>query len=218
MTVNEAYLYTTDVLAKLSSNAGDKLPKHSFVRHFNAAQLQWVEDRSKVDQTNQIRIDEIQHLATTVSETAVLKDNYYQISLPDNYFHYERSWSTGKCTYSHFPVREKDVSVLLEDEFWKPSSEWAETICTVTGNNLRVYVAPDMQIQKIHLMYYRHPLDINMADGNLDVNGNPTVDVDPELNGASLIEVLTLTARNLAGIFENQFQYQINQGRSTQHT
>ena len=54
MTVNEAYLYFTNAVNKLSSNSGLNIPKAVFVSTFNAVQTQWVEDRVKMNELNKI--------------------------------------------------------------------------------------------------------------------------------------------------------------------
>lgn len=66
--------------------------------------------------------------------------------------------------------------------------------------------------------YYRFPKDINMASGFNDVNNNATIDVDPELIGASLIEVLNMTCELLAGDTQDQWNQQISSQRSQRHT
>lgn len=217
MTVNEAYLYTQDLLNKISSNAGSNLPKHSFVRHYNATQLQWVEDRVKLSETNRIRIDELQPIMKPKKLIPKKKDNYWESTLPEDYFHYVRSYSeSGCCQISLWPVREGNMNVILKDSNWMASLEWEEAPCTLIQNTIRVYA--DFPIKQIELIYYRFPVDINMSDMFLDVKGQVTVDVDPEFTGSSLVEILTLTARNIAGITADQLQYQVNQAKSQQHT
>ena len=55
--------------------------------------------------------------------------------------------------------KEGDINVLLKDEFWKPSLEWGETICTIVGNKLRVYF-DNFNIDYVILEYYRYPVNI----------------------------------------------------------
>lgn len=217
MTVLNAYYYVQDVLNKLSTNGGDNLHKHTFVRHYNAAQLQWVEDRVKLSETNNIRVDEIQLLMKSIKLGVKKGLSYWDSSLPANYFHYVRSYSVSDgCNIYHWKMREGDLNVVLRDSNYIASKEWEEAPVTLIENKLRVYA--DFPIQNNYLTYYRLPADINMADGHLDVDGNPTQDIDPEFIGSSLIEILTKTSANIAGITVDQLQYQINQNRSSQHT
>ena len=57
-----------------------------------------------------------------------------------------------------------------------------------------------------------------MADGYLDVAGNPTVDVDPEFLGSSIIEILNLTAQLIAGEIGDNERYTVFTNRTQQHT
>lgn len=218
MTVNEAYLYFSNAVNKLSSNSGLNIPKAVFVSTFNAVQLQWVEDRVKMNELNKIRMDEIQQLLLDTKHSVTKKDQYYEVNLPDNYYHYLRSYSyVGDCTLDNWLVKEGDINVLLSDEFWKPSLEWGETICTLGGNKLKVYY-DDFIVKNVQLIYFRYPLDINMADGFLDTNGNPTVDVDPEFLGSSIIEILNLTAQQIAGEVGDGERYSVFSNKVQQHT
>ena len=218
MTVTEAYVYVTDAVNKLSSNSSENIPKDTFVRAFNALQYQWVEDRVKLNGLNTVRIDEIQQLLVTSELKGKKKDQYYEFSLPDNYYHYIRSYSdVAGCSMDNWAVKEGDVNVLLSDEFWKPSLEWGETICTVGGDKLRVYY-DDFNINQVTLIYFRYPIEINMKDGFADVNGTLTVNVDPEFKGSSLIEILNLTVQHLAGITDDVNRYNVFTQKVQTHT
>ena len=72
--------------------------------------------------------------------------------------------------------------------FWKPSLEWGRNYLYFRRKQTKVYY-DDFAIKNVNLIYYRYPIAINMADGYLDTNGQPTVDVDPEFLGSSVIEI-----------------------------
>jgi hypothetical protein len=57
-----------------------------------------------------------------------------------------------------------------------------------------------------------------MSDGYNDVNGNATVDVNPEFNGSSLIEILNATCELLAADTADQWRYQTMQQKNIKHT
>lgn len=219
MTVIEAYTYVTDSINKLSSNSSENIPKNNFVRAFNAVQFQWVEDRVKLNELNKIRIDEIQQLMVNSELTSPKKrDQYFEFTLPANYYHYVRSYSDLKgCGLDNWLVKEGDINVLLSDEFWKPSKEWGETICTLGGDKLKVYY-DDFTVNKVNLIYFRYPIEINMDDGYPDVNGNPTVNVDPEFKGSSLIEILNMTVQYLAGVIDDPSRYNVFTQKVQTHT
>lgn len=219
MTVNECYLYVQDGLNKISTNASQNISKSAFVRTFNAVQLQWVEDRIKLNEVNNVRIDELQYILKQENLNVVKKDLYYESNLPEDYFHFRRAYcNSGECSLNCWFTREADVNILLQDEFWKPSKEWGETFCTFIDNKIRVYHNNEFNISSTNLIYYRFPIEINMADGYEDINGNPTVDVDSEFKGSSLIEILNMTIQHLAGNINDQFRYQVYGNKIQTHT
>lgn len=218
MTILECYQYVQNRMNKLSTNSGDNIEKHQFVEAFNSSQLIWAEDRFKLDELNQVRIDELQRLLK--SDTiipALVKDNYYEGDLPADYFHYKRSVSYTPCRIVNWRKKEGNINTLLHDEFNKPSLEWGETICTIVGEKLRIYV-DNFSIQSVDLTYYRFPRIVNMKTAFKDANGNPTVDIDPEFEGASLIEILNYTCALLSGDVMNQFNLQLFERAKQQHT
>jgi len=219
MTIKECYQYVQNRLNKLSTNANDNIEKYQFVESFNIAQLMWVEDRFKLDEVNLIRIDEINKLLKNIDivPTQVLNKNYYEIDLPEDYLHYKRSLSYTPCELTNWLKKEGDINQLLTDEFWKPSIEWGETICTLVNNKLRIYT-DNFKIERVYLLYYRLPLKINMATNYTDINGNPTVDIDPEFNGSSLVEILNYTCNLLAGDIGDNNNYQRFTVLKQQHT
>lgn len=219
MTVLECYQFVQNRLNRLSTNSGDNIPKFQFVEAFNTCQLQWCDDRIKLSETNIVRKDEVQHLLKQVSLSPV-KDSsgmFYEVSIPDDYFRYKRSYSHAPCMIENRLVKEGDINVLLKDMFWKPSIEWEEALCTIINNKIRVYV-DDFKITKVDLIYYREPQKINMADGYSDINGNATSNVDPELSGSSLIEVLMLTCNLLSADSTDQWNYQTTLNNTQRHT
>lgn len=217
MTVAECYKYVQNRLNKSSTNFSDNVSPHQFVEAFNTMQILWVESRFKVDETNIVRTDEIQQLLTSTTKKPKKTNSYYELVLPDDYLHYKRSISFVPCEIKNYLVKEGDVNRLLQDEFWKPSLEWAETICTIAGNTLRIYV-DNFTIKSVELHYYRVPISINKADGFLDVNGNQTINIDPEFKNSSLIEILNLTCQLLASDNTDQWNYQTFLNLNQAHT
>lgn len=221
MTVLECYEYMQHRLNRLGTNFGDNIQKHVFVKAFNAQQLQWAEDRIKLGETNIVRKDEVQQLLKDSTQTPSKNgSNYYEINLPEDYFHYKRSVSYAPCEMRNILKKEGDINTLLRDAFWKPSFDWGETLCTLIGNKLRIYtdIENTFSISKVNLVYYRYPISINMANGFTDVNGVTTTDINPEFKGSSLIEILNATCQLLAADTSDQFNYQTLQQLNQKHT
>lgn len=219
MTVHQSYKYVQETLNKLNSDSSQNIPKTTFVTAFNAVQMQWVEDRVKVAELDKVRIDEIQQLAVQTELSLKKEDLYYYAELPSNYYHIIRAYGNiGECSLNIWPAREGDVNVLLNDAFWTPSKEWGETFHTLVDNKLRIYHNNQFTLSKVNLIYFRYPININMADGFEDVDGNQTVDVDPEFLGSSIIEILNLTVQHLAGAINDTTRYQVFTNKSQVHT
>lgn len=206
MRVEEAYRYITDRLNAMASNKGDNIPKHTFVRAFNACQEMWVEERFKLADTNNTRIDELQRLVTTLPATLQKENNYWYTLLPDDYYHTYRVDVYAPCLLTAYPKKESDINVFLNDSLWKPSLEWGETLYTISENKLKIY--GDFAIDSVNFLYFRRPLKINMADGYTDIDGNPNVNIDPEFVASSLIDILEKTVSLLAVDATDQFRYQ----------
>lgn len=216
MTVLESYQYVQSRMNKLSSNSKDNIPKYAFVQAFNAVQLQWVEDRIKLKEASDIRINETQQLLKEVSIIPVKEDSYYKVKLPEDYFHYNRSTSLTPCEIANRLVKESNINTLLNNANWKPSLEWGETLATIVNGHLKIYV-DNFSISQVNLVYYRYPVDINMSTGHNDINGNPTTDIDPEFKGSSLIEILNQTCLLLGADNMDQWIYQTMDQRTTKH-
>lgn len=206
MRVEEAYRYITDRLNAMASNKGDNIPKHTFVRAFNACQDMWVEERFKLADTNNTRIDELQRLVTTLPATLQKENNYWYTPLPDDYYHTYRVDVYAPCLLTAYPKKEADINVFLNDSLWKPSLEWGETLYTISENKLKIY--GDFAIDSVNFLYFRRPVKINMADGYTDIDGNPNVNIDPEFVASSLLDILEKTVSLLAVDATDQFRYQ----------
>lgn len=213
MTITDCYLYIQDRLNALSTNYGNNVPKHIFVRAFNAAQTTWVEERCKISNTNSLRQDEIDILSTTVTLDLLKKEGYWETNLPSNYYHRIRAVGYTPCSLYLYPKKEEEVNRLLSDENWKPSLEWAESFYTISGKKIKVY--GEFNIDKIDFIYHRIPLLVNMEDGYNDEFGNLNTNIDPEFQESSLIEILTMTVNQLASDNGDAFRYQTSGQKST---
>ena len=218
-TIKDCYQYVLNRLNKLSTNYGNSIETYKFTEALNAATLMWAENRIKLDETNIVRTDELQQLLLSKHINGVkssLNNNYYEFDLPDDYFHYKRSTSFTPCEITNWLKKEANINLLLKDDNWKPSLEWGETLCTIVGNKIRVYV-DNFIVEKIHLVYYRIPIQVSMASPDPDINGNTQIDIDPEFKNQNLIEILNITAQILAGDTEDQWNYQITSRNKQEH-
>ena len=218
MDIRECYLYITDRLNKLSSNNSQNIPYPQFIRTFNACQIQWVEDRVKVDEVNRIRIDELQQLQKTLTLYKSEIDNvqpYLSCVLPDDYLHLKRVYCTP-CQIDVHMVKEGDVNKLLFSENHKPSQSWGETIGVIGNNNLKIY-NEGLKIDSVYLSYYRRPINVDI-EGYVKFDGTSSININPEFNNSSLIEILDNVCVQLASDVSDQFRYQTLTSKTNQHT
>ena len=215
MTIKECYQYTTDALNNLGTNRKDNVPKHVFVRAFNAAQDIWVEERVKLLDTNRTRIDELQSLIKSVSNSdspLVYNNGILSMNLPSDYYHFYRPELYAPCLITLFPKKPSEISLFRNDENWKPSIEWAESIFTIEENKLKIYW--DFDYDSVEFYYIKTPRKVNMQDG-FSVDGVLNEDIDPELTNSSVLEILQKTIAFLSGSVQDQFNYQINKSEDS---
>lgn len=215
MNITDCYLYVQDRLNKLSSNNSQNIQFPQFVRAFNTSQLQWVEDRIKINETSNLRTDEISQLLTSVKLKTSTKDNYYEASKPSNYFHFKRLYGTP-CNVNIIPVREGDVNNLLKSSNWKPSLEWEETFATFVGDKIRVYKDETFSLTGIYLVYFRYPIEVDIQ-GYTKYDNTISTNIDPEFQGSSLVEILDMTCLLLASDINDQLRYQAMTNKTTKH-
>ena len=139
-----------------------------------------------------------------------------KLAYDKNYYHFKRAVAYTPCEVFLYRKFESNVNRLLSDENWQPSLEWGESFCTVMNNTLRVY--GDFNVDYIDFIYYRKPINVNMADGFDDNLGNPNVDIDPEFDNSSLFEILNQTALLLSADSGDSLRFQTLSNQTTQHT
>lgn len=200
---------------KLSSNNSQNIQFPQFIRAFNSAQLQWVEDRIKIDESSQLRIDELSQLLVSTTLSKVEKDNFYEATKPNDYFHFKRLYGTP-CNITIRPVKEGDVNELLKSYNWRPSLEWEETIASFVGNTIRVYKDSDFKLDNIHLLYYRYPIEVDIS-GYKKYDGSISTSINPEFKGSSLIEILEMTITSLAVSISDGDRYKTSSENSAKH-
>jgi hypothetical protein len=110
-----------------------------------------------------------------------------------------------------------DLSLLLNNDHYKPSFEYQETLNTISSNTISVYTDGTFTPKDIYIMYMRYPVYINKA-GYVMMDGTSSTNQNCELAGYLEDELLDLTVQNLAMYTENssavqsaQFRIQTNE-------
>lgn len=110
-----------------------------------------------------------------------------------------------------------DISLLLNNDHYKPSFEYQETLNAISSDNISIYTDGTFTPTKIYIAYMRYPVYINKA-GYIMLDGTPSTDVNCELEEYLEDEIVDLTVQNLAMYTENaaavqsaQFRIQTNE-------
>jgi hypothetical protein len=211
-------------LNKLASQDYDNFHCWQIIEAFNKGQIEWCrrqlsgknQTQQGGDQTTR-RIDDLQILLKSIDLTLSLTPfGYYESDvLPTDYLEFEKvgATATKDCcqdpkTLMVYLAEENNTGLYLRDELKKPNFEWAETFCTLVGNKIRVYSNGDFAIKSAFLMYYRKPVQIEIANCANPYSGNiSTSDVECEFK-EDIVEVLIDNAAAiLAGDIESFNQY-----------
>jgi hypothetical protein len=110
-----------------------------------------------------------------------------------------------------------DLSVLLNNDHYKPSFEYQETLNAISSNSMSIYTDGTFTPNDIYIMYMRYPVYINKV-GYIMMDGTPSTNQNCELELYLEDELLDLTVQNLAMYTENsaavqsaQFRIQTNE-------
>ena len=96
-----------------------------------------------------------------------------------------------------------DLSMLLNNNHYKPSFEYQETFNSISSNEISVFTDGTFTPTKIYISYFRYPVYINKS-GYIMLDGEASTDQDCELELYLEDELLDLTVQNLAMYTENQ--------------
>jgi hypothetical protein len=106
-------------------------------------------------------------------------------------------------------VEEANIGLLLSSADKGPSFEWAETINTLVGGNIRVYTSGLFDIADIVVTYYRKPREVQIK-GSVDISTGSVYATDQETEFKDDIAELFVdgAAAILAGDIESMGQFQ----------
>jgi hypothetical protein len=96
-----------------------------------------------------------------------------------------------------------DLSLLLNNDHYKPSFEYQETFNSLSSNEMSIYTDGTFTPSKLWVSYMRYPVYIDKV-GYVKFNGTPSTNQDCELETYLEDELLDLTVQNLAMYTENQ--------------
>jgi hypothetical protein len=164
-------------LNKLASNDYDNILDWHIVEAFNKGAVSWCRrqlqgtNMSKTgDESSKRRIDDLQPLLKNIPVVVNNKQEYYQVNkLPTDYFEWKRisaNATHGCCNEPRrlviYLAEEANLDTLLRDANRRPSFEWAETFCTISGNQIKIHTDGKFDVSDVKLMYYSQPIRIQI--------------------------------------------------------
>jgi hypothetical protein len=223
----DSLLYKIDQkLNKLSTNAHQQIPLEDKILALNEAQIKLI--KQKVDGQNTVsglgldafkkRYEDLQKLVVNYKDLSlVLKNaklNQYAADLSlltPKYMFYVDSYviaTKGLCIDRQIWINKDlskhgDLSLLLNNDHYKPSFEYQETFNSLSSNEMSIYTDGTFAPSKLWVSYMRYPVYIDKA-GYVRFNGTLSTDQDCELELYLEDEILDLTVQSLAMYIENQ--------------
>jgi len=239
----DSLLYKIDQkLNKLSSNDHQRIQLEDKILALNEAQLKLI--KQKVDGISVVsglgmdafkkRYEDLQSIIVEYNNQPLeLKEtderlNQWSANIKEllpKYLFYVDSFilaNKGKCKDRKIWINKDlakhgDLSLLLNNDHYKPSFEYQETFNSISNDSISIYTDGTFTPTKIHIMYIRYPVNIDKT-GYKKFDGSDSKDVNCELEEFLEDELLDLTVQNLGMYTENasavqsaQFRIQTNE-------
>lgn len=234
----DSLLYKIDQrLNKLSTNDHQKIQLEDKILALNEAQIKLI--KQKIDGFSTLsgmgldsfkkRYEDLQNLIIpyvdgelplTIKDSSLNQWNADLTDLKPKYMFYIDSYilaSKGRCKDRKIWINKDlakhgDLSLLLNNEHYRPSFEYQETFNFISSDEISIFTDGTFTPSKIFLSYLRYPVYIN-KEGYIDFEGRESVNTDCELASYLEDELLDLTVLNLASYTENQSAFQSSQFR-----
>lgn len=228
----DSLLYKIDQkLNKLSTNEHQQIPLEDKILALNEAQIKLI--KQKVDGQSTVsglgldafkkRYEDLQKLVVSYKDLPLVLKNsqVWQYSanldlLDPKYMFYIDAYviaSKGLCIDKKIWINKDlskhgDLSLLLNNDHYKPSFEYQETFNSLSSNEMSIYTDGTFTPSKIWVSYMRYPVYIDKV-GYIKFDGTASVNRDCELELYLEDELLDLTVQNLAMYTENQSAVQM---------
>ena len=228
MILVDSLLYKIDQkLNKLSSNQHQQINLEDKILVLNESQIKLI--KQKVDGFSVVsgmgldafkkRYEDLQRLVVNYADGALeleLKNadiNQWSADiskLDPRYMFYIDSYvlaNKGRCKDRKIWINKDltkhgDISLLLNNEHYKPSFEYQETFNFVSSDEISIFTDGTFTPTKIFVSYMRYPQYID-KEGYIKLNGEPSENVNCELEEYLEDELVDLTVQNLAMYTEN---------------
>jgi hypothetical protein len=239
----DSLLYKIDQkLNKLSTNIHQQINLEDKILALNEAQIKLI--KQKVDGFSVVsgmgfdafkkRYEDLQSLVVNYAHqplTLTLKNTQlnqwfgYLHELNPKYMFYIDSYvlaDKGVCKDRKIWINKDlakhgDLSLLLNNNHYKPSFEYQETFNFISSDEISIFTDGTFTPSKIYISYMRYPIYID-KEGYVRLDGTDSINQDCELELYLEDELVDLTVQNLAMYTENaaavqsaQFRIQTNE-------
>lgn len=229
-------LYLIDLkLNKVSSGVGQHIPPEDKILILNESQIRVLKKKINVNNIYQMgfdafksRYEDLQNLVVPqevvkVKKTDEVYDSYEAdlSELSGDYFlpvEIIALCSKGGCTKRlvNIPrvVKHVDLSLLIDNDDFKPSFEFQETIAVISSNKLLVYTDGTFTVDELRISYLRFPQKMDV-EGYIHLTGDrPSSNKDCELPTHLQDELVSMAVAELAYITGNNNIAQSQQAMS----
>ncbi len=224
----DSLLYKIDQkLNKLSSNEHQQIQLEDKILALNEAQIKLI--KQKLDGQNTVsglgldafkkRYEDLQRLVESYEDHKLdlvetnKELNKWTASLSNispGYMFYIDSYvlaDKGQCKNRRLRInqdlaRHGDLQVILNNEHYKPSFEYQETLNIISSDEISIFTDGTFLPTALYLSYLRYPKYIDKT-GYIKLDGIASIDQDCELKNYLEDELVDLTVQNLAMYTEN---------------
>lgn len=162
-TFEQAYEKTLLKTEKNQTNDNISLDRGRWVLMFNEAQNKFIELTLQNRGVDDVRyIERFLILDKKIPYSSKTQD-YFNFNLPKDYLDLADARAIaakGKCKNKVIfltEVRAENLNEKLQDEYYKPSFKWRESLYITNSNNISVYTLGEFSITELLLSYYRYP-------------------------------------------------------------
>ena len=225
----DSLLYKIDQrLNKLSTNAHQQIPLEDKILALNEAQIKLIKQKVDGQSTTsglgldafKKRYEDLQSLVVAYNNGVLpLTIKNSQLNqwaanvrlLSPKYMFYVDSYVIADklpCTNRKIWINKDlakhgDLSLLLNNDHYKPSFEYQETFNLLSSDEISIFTDGTFTPTNIYISYMRYPVYIDKV-GYIKFDGVASTNVDCELETYLEDELLDLTVENLAMYIENQ--------------
>ncbi len=216
ITSQEAYYKFLLKINKGNSQFNTPCDRITFCSLYNEAQRTWL--NKNVPENDSNNIANVQSIIVTKTINPQVSTNEYTLfNLPDDWFASSDGYilaDKGECkkqVINLHQIKSANKRMYLFDDNNKPSFEFEWSFFTVEEDKVKVF-KDDFLIRSLFFTYYREPSNISIQ-GDINFDGSPTVDKNPELGDVFVEQIINEAAAEFMRNYINSNGLQIAKER-----